>query len=261
MIVGGDHATNTIYGGTGDSDITGGDYSYNLIYTETGKDTVHGGDHSTNDIYGGPEANHLFGGEYSTNTIWGGGGDALIVGGDNSTNTIYAGGGNAVILGGDHAYNTFYAEWGDQVIITGGDDSHNNFFDGFGNDIYIGGFGDNWFVFNDFKYPIGSQGFQGNMVVPIALADQSAAPGTFEFISGGMDVVHGNANSSDNQLQLKGPEVSWTITVTDPSFGVHNLGDGSWTALAGHTLEGTVTSDVNGAYITFDHINQIKFVP
>jgi hypothetical protein len=260
-IVGGDNSTNTIYGGTGDSEITGGNHATNLIYTETGHDVVHGGDSSINTIYGGPAANHLFGGDCSTNTIYGGGGDATIVGGDNSTNLIYAGGGNAVIIGGDASNNTFYAEWGNHVTITGGHNSQNTFFDGFGNDTYYGGVGgDNLFVFNDFKYPLGSQGFQGNTTVPIALANQSVTTG-FQFISGGTDVVHGNISSTDNVIGLKGIQSSWTITVNDPDFGVHNATTGSWTALGSHTLDGTITSSINGAVITFDHISQVKFIP
>jgi VCBS repeat-containing protein len=259
-IVGGDHSTNTIYGGTGDDTITGGNNATNLIYTETGSDIVHGGDHSTNTIYGGPGHNQLFGGTFSTNTIFGGGGDDTIAGGDNSTNLIYGGGGNDVITGGNHSSNTYYAEWGNTVTITGGDNAENTFFDGGGNDTYIGGLGDNFFVFNDFKYPLGSQGVQGNTTVPVALANQSVTTG-FQFISGGTDVAHGNVNSTDNVVELKGPAGTWTINVTDPIFGVHNATDGSWTALTGHTLEGTITSSVNGAAITFDHINQIKFIP
>jgi VCBS repeat-containing protein len=259
-IVGGDHATNTIYGGTGDSTITGGNNSTNLIYTETGKDVVTGGDHSTNTIYGGAAADHLSGGTFSTNTIYGGGGDATIMGGDNSTNVIYGGGGNDVITGGNAANNTFYAEWGDHVVITGGNNADNTFYDGGGNDTYIGGAGDNFFIFNDFKYPLGSQGVQGNTTVPVALGDQSVTTG-YQFISGGKDAVHGNTNSTDNVVELKGSPSSWTITVTDPTAGVHNAATGTWTALTGHTLDGTITSSVNGASITFDHINQVKFIP
>ncbi|MBM3632813.1 MAG: calcium-binding protein [Alphaproteobacteria bacterium] len=257
-IIGGDYSTNTIYGGTGNVTITGGDHATNVIYTETGNDIVHGGNSSVNTIYGGPAPSQLFGGDCSCNTIYGGGGDVTITGGFNSTNLIYGGGGNAIIVGGDYSHNTFYAEWGDHVTITGGNHSYNTFYDGGGNDTYIGGLGDNLFVFNDLKYPLLSQGIQGNKVYPVALADQSVTSG-FQFISDGHDTVHGNAASANNIIGLKGAASTWTITITDPGSAVHNA-DGSWTAATGQTLHGTITSSVNHEVVTFDHVNQVKFI-
>jgi hypothetical protein len=159
------------------------------------------------------------------------------------------------MFGGNHATNTFYGGGGNDVMI-GGDHSTNTFYDSTGNDTYIGGNGgDNFFIFDNIKYPLGSLGD-----TPTALADQSAASGTFQFISAGADEVHGNPGSTHNVVELKGAPGSWSINVTDPAFGVHEVTDGSWTALAGHTLQGTITSSANGEAVSFDHINEVKFI-
>jgi hypothetical protein len=252
---------NTIYAGAGNDHVTGGDNADNFIYAESGHDVIKGGFHSVNELYGASGPNELIGGDCSINTIFGGGGDATIIGGNqNSINTLYAGGGEVTMVGGNDSTNTFFAEWGNGVVVTGGQNSENTFYDGGGNATYYGGTSDNLFVFNDLKYPLLSQGFQGNKVYPVALLDQSVTT-NFEYVSNGTDIVHGNTSTTENVIGLIGPSGTWTINVTDSVHnGTYNSSDGSWTALTGHTMEGTITNSVNGAMITFDHINQIKLL-
>ena len=259
-LVGKDSYINTIYAGAGNDTVTGGKDATNIIYAESGQDVIKGGFHSINDLYGASGANKLIGGDCSINNIFGGGGDATIHGGnDGSVNTMYAGGGKVTMVGGNDSTNTFYAEWGNGVVVTGGNNAHNTFFDGGGNATYYGGTDDNLFIFNDLKYPPGSQGIQGNTIFPVALANQDAT--SFEFVSNGTDVVHGNASTIENVLGLIGRQdiQTWTITVNNPAMGVHNA-DGTWVANAGHTLSGTITNSVNSGHITFDTINKIIFV-
>jgi hypothetical protein len=251
---------NTIYDGFGNDTVTGGNNANNTIYAEGGQDTIHGGFHSINNLYGASGANTLIGGDCSINTIFGGGGDATIYGGNmHSTNTLYGGGGQVQMFGGNDSTNTFYAEWGNNVVVTGGQNAVNTFFDGGGNATSFGGTGSNLFVFNDLKYPVGSQGVQGNTVYPVALTNQNVTS-NFQYVSDGTDVVHGNEETTHNVLSLIGRQDvnTWSITVSNPSEGIHHA-DGTWTALDGHTLSGTITNSVNSEHITFDTINLIIF--
>jgi hypothetical protein len=172
---------------------------------------------------------------------------------------MYAGGGTVTMVGGNDSTNTFYAEWGNGVVVTGGNNAQNTFFDGGGNATYFGGTDNNLFIFNDLKYPIGSQGIQGNTVFPVALTNQDAT--SFEFVSDGTDVVYGNAATTENVLGLIGRQdiQTWSITLNNPDMAVHNI-DGSWVANAGQTLSGTITNSVNSSHITFETINKIIFI-
>jgi len=260
-LLGKDGFINTIYAGAGNDNVTGGDDAKNIIYAESGHDLIQGGFHSVNELYGASGPNHLIGGDCSINTIFGGGGDATIDGGNmHSTNTMYAGGGVVTMHGGNDSTNVMYAEWGNGVVITGGNNAENTFFDGGGNATYYGGIGDNLFVFNDLKYPLLSQGIQGNKVFPVALTNQDVTS-NFEYVSNGVDTVHGNANSTENVLGLIGrlDKQTWTINLTNASEGDH-MADGSWVAHAGHTLSGTITNNINGAVVTFDTINKVVFL-
>ncbi|MDF3034678.1 MAG: hypothetical protein K0R76_1632, partial [Alphaproteobacteria bacterium] len=260
-LFGKDSFVNTIYAGAGNDTVSGGKNATNIIYAESGEDVIKGGFHSLNELYGASGANKLIGGDCSINKIFGGGGDATIYGGnDDSVNTMYAGGGKVTMVGGNDSTNTFYAEWGNDVVITGGHNAENTFFDGGGNATYFGGTKDNLFVFNDLKYPVGSQGIQGNTVFPIALTNQDVTS-NFEYVSNGTDVVHGNEATTQNVIGLIGrSDIStWSITVNNPSHGIHNA-DGTWVANTGQTLSGTITNSVNGENIKFDTINKIIFI-
>ena len=260
-LFGKDAFVNTIYAGAGNDTVTGGKDATNIIYAESGQDVIKGGLHSINELYGASGANKLIGGDCSINNIFGGGGDAIIHGGnDGSINTMYAGGGKVTLVGGNDSTNTFYAEWGNGVVVTGGNNAQNTFFDGGGNATYFGGTDDNLFIFNDLKYPTGSQGIQGNKVFPVALTNQDVIH-SFEYVSNGTDVVHGNEATTQNVIGLIGrlDINTWAITVNNPGSGVHTP-DGTWVANTGQTLSGTITNTVNNEHITFDSINKIMFV-
>ena len=261
-ITGANEAINRIFTGSGNDTVVGGKNAVNEIYTEKGGiDDIKGGFHSINTLYGGIDANKLTGGDCSINTIFGGEGDATIHGGNNnSVNTMYAGGGAVTMNGGNDSTNTMYAEWGDGVVVTGGNNAINTFFDGGGNATYIGGEGDNLFVFNNLKYPTLSQGIQDNKVYPIALTNQDVTS-NFEYVSKGVDTVHGNASSTENVIGLIGrlDQQTWTINLTNPADATLAT-DGSWVANTGQTLSGTITNNVNGAVVTFDTINKVTFL-